>query len=165
MVLLLLTLSGIISEQMKYIKIIIAIPVILYSAASLWSLWIDTSTEVNSRIDSGLFVIGIISFIIILSYCIKIVESNIDDGLTQNYLKSTRGKILSAPDILLNFLKRFMQNKSKWIHTNRFKITAIVITLMLFYWFSIRPSNIRKTCVAEYGIGHGYEYCLHENGL
>lgn len=47
-------------------------------------------------------------------------------------------------------------------------IIAIVGIILSFYWFSVRPENIRKNCyissVKYYG-SVNYEACLIEHGL
>lgn len=46
-----------------------------------------------------------------------------------------------------------------------------LILLGLFYWFQIRPSNVRKECSrfddreTEYNKINSYKDCLHEKGL
>lgn len=42
-------------------------------------------------------------------------------------------------------------------------ILALVIIAGIFYWFQLRPSQIRKEC-SKY-VGAAYEKCLHKSGL
>lgn len=65
----------------------------------------------------------------------------------------------------------------KWINNNWFKVTVVVLFIGLgFYWFQLRPSEIRKDCGGkslEYGKGNSdfgdinnfYRTCLIKNGM
>lgn len=50
-----------------------------------------------------------------------------------------------------------------------FLIVIIIVVVFSFYWFSVRPEQIRKECYKNrnmYGIYyHDYEGCLKGNGL
>lgn len=52
----------------------------------------------------------------------------------------------------------------------------VIISVALFYWFSLRPAKIKRACAYKalqaakdtqfYGnVNGGYNFCLHQNGL
>ncbi len=54
--------------------------------------------------------------------------------------------------------------------------SLVIICVVLFYWFSMRPAEIKSACAHKalqaakdtqfYGnINGGYNFCLHQNGL
>ena len=50
---------------------------------------------------------------------------------------------------------------------SRWLIVLVIGAIILFYWFGIRPSNIKKECAGRIDDnGYSmYEECLRQNGL
>lgn len=61
-----------------------------------------------------------------------------------------------------------IKNTAKDISPNqRWLIVAVVIALVFFYWFGVRPGQIRKECAGKYGQASEYNYkqCLRSHGF
>jgi hypothetical protein len=76
-----------------------------------------------------------------------------------------------------------MKKESKWLIKNKWFVLIILLFVVLFYWFQIRPATIKKDCanyssevVKKYEEGASmeewenryklpYEACLHKRGL
>ncbi len=74
---------------------------------------------------------------------------------------------LSAISIAGGTKKNRMRNNMKYA----WFILILLVVGFLFYWFELRPVNIKKNCVRQAGdvrykfYGEEYQKCLHENGL
>ena len=44
-------------------------------------------------------------------------------------------------------------------------IIVVVIVGVLFYWFGVRPGQIREECQRLTYYGNNYDACLNEHGL
>lgn len=53
-----------------------------------------------------------------------------------------------------------------FINKNKIAILIILILVALFYWFELRPSQIRKECASRYpAVSNAYKNCITQHGL
>lgn len=58
---------------------------------------------------------------------------------------------------------------NNFIKENWFKISILVLIIVMFggafYWFSVRPEQIKKECYQEWIFPGDYDDCLMKHGL
>jgi len=129
-----------------YVLAVISLIILIKTELRKWFIFEGNTTPANSFIFWGALVLCVIFFYV------------------GNKLRNNQD-IIKKVDwfLLLEQSTKKISDKLKSKNTFVLFVVILLILLFAFYWFQLRPSQIRKEC-SRY-VGAAYEKCLHKSGL